>query len=62
MALTFFWAIVFDRGRVAESRAFPTREAAVSFGVLHLAAEGIEIVEAATADEAIAIARRARKR
>jgi hypothetical protein len=49
-----FWVVVFDRGRVSAPRAFTVREEAVVFATLQMAAERIEIVEAASADEAVA--------
>ena len=49
-----FWVVVFDRGRVSAPRAFAVREEAVVFATLQMAAERVEIVEAASAHEAIA--------
>ena len=41
-----YWPVIFDRGRVTAPRGFTTREEAVVFATLHLAAERVEIVEA----------------
>jgi hypothetical protein len=51
---------VFDRGRLSAPRGFVTREEAVAFATLHLAAERIEIVQARDAEEAKRVALRSR--
>jgi hypothetical protein len=56
--LRLFWAVIFDRGSISAPRGFPTREEAIVFATLHMAAERVEIVEAASAAEAIARAPR----
>jgi hypothetical protein len=52
-----FWVVVFDRGRVTAPRGFPVREEAVVFATLQMTSERVEVVEAASAAEAVALAR-----
>lgn len=52
------WPVIFDRGRVQVPRGFPTRQEAVVYATLFLSADRVVIVEAATAAEAEATARR----
>jgi len=59
-AFRLYWPVIFDRGRATAPRGFATREEAIVFATLHLASERVEVVQARTADEAIALARRAR--
>ncbi|HZR01011.1 MAG TPA: hypothetical protein VFC93_19580 [Chloroflexota bacterium] len=58
--LSFYWPVIFDRGRVSAPRGFRTREEAVAYATLHMAAERVEIVEAIDAERAKEIARRSR--
>lgn len=57
-AFRAYWPVIFDRGRASAPRGFTTREEAVVFATLHMAAERVEIVQARDADEAVRIARR----
>jgi hypothetical protein len=57
--LRLFWVVVFDRGRISAPRGFAVREEAVVYATLHMAAERVEIVAAASAEEAVALARQA---
>jgi hypothetical protein len=51
--------VVFDRGRVSAPRGFEARDEAVVYATLQMmAAERVEIVQAATAEEAVALAQR----
>jgi hypothetical protein len=52
-----YWPVIFDRGAVTAPRGFATREEAVVFATLRMASSRVEVVEATTAAEAIAIAR-----
>jgi hypothetical protein len=52
-----FWVVVFDRGRVSAPRGFAVREEAVVFATLQMARERVEVVEAESAEEAVALAR-----
>ena len=47
-----FWTVVFDRGRVLTTRPFLTREEAIVFATIHMAADRVEIVEASSDVEA----------
>ena len=55
--MRLFWVVVFDRGRVSAPRAFAVREEAVVFATLRMTSQRVEVVEAASAEEAIALAR-----
>jgi hypothetical protein len=52
--------VVFDRGRISAPRGFATREEAVVYATLQMASERVEVVEAASAAEAVALAQRRR--
>jgi hypothetical protein len=52
--------VVFDRGRVSAPRGFARRDEAVVYATLQMAAERVEVVEAGSADEAVALAQRRR--
>jgi hypothetical protein len=56
-----FWVVIADRGRLTAPRGFPNRDEAVVYATLHMAAERVEIVEAASADAAIDTVRRGRR-
>lgn len=56
-SLELFWPVIFDRGVASAPRGFATREEAVVYATLHMAAERVEIVRAAGPREAIALAR-----
>jgi hypothetical protein len=58
--LRLFWVVVFDRGRVSAPRGFARRDEAVVYATLQMAAERVEVVEAGSADEAVALAQRRR--
>ena len=58
--LALYWPVIFDRGRVSAPRGFLTREEAVAYATLHMAADRVEIVEAADAERAKEVARRSR--
>lgn len=60
VAVRLHWAVIFDRGRVRAPRGFGTREEAIVYATLHLSADRVEVVEAATAEEAIVQARERR--
>ena len=55
--MRLFWVVVFDRGRVSAPRGFAAREEAVVFATLQMAKERVEVVEALSAEEAVALAR-----
>ncbi len=55
--LRLFWVVVFDRGRVSAPRGFAVREEAIVFATLQMAKERVEVVEALSAEEAVALAR-----
>jgi hypothetical protein len=51
--------VVFDRGRVGAPRAFTARDEALVYATLQrMGAERVEVVEAASADDAVLLARR----
>ena len=52
--------VIFDRGRVSAPRGFATREEAVVYATLQMAKERVEVREAASAEEAVALAQRGR--